>query len=66
MGAPNLFLAPSAISPDYAPAHHDCLAKMAKFVYKTTCPSVANYLKQNALDYRSHLTIENNLKVDKR
>jgi len=24
-------------------AHHDCLAKMAKFVYKNTSPSVANY-----------------------
>jgi len=24
------------------------------------------YLKQNAVDYRSHLTIENNLKVEKR
>jgi len=54
------------------PAHHDCLAKMAKFVtkirahqwqtinhklFKTKCCSV---------DYRSTLTIENNLKVEKR
>jgi len=27
---------------------------------------VANYLKQSAVDYRSHLTIENNLKVEKK
>ena len=27
--------------------------------------SITNYLKQNAADYRSHLTIENNLKVKK-
>jgi len=42
---------------------------MSKFVYKNTCPSVAdsitNYLKQNAVDYRSHLTIENNWKAEK-
>jgi len=25
--------------------------------------SITNYLKQNAIDYHSHLTIENNLKV---
>ena len=28
--------------------------------------SITNYLKQNAVDYRSHLTIGNNLKVEKR
>ena len=28
--------------------------------------SITNYLKQNAVDYRSHLTIENNLKVEKK
>ena len=28
--------------------------------------SITNYLKQNAVDYRSHWTIENNLKVEKR
>ena len=28
--------------------------------------SVTNYLKQSALDYRRHLTIENNMKVEKR
>jgi len=28
--------------------------------------AITNYLKQNAVDYRSHLTIENNLKVEKR
>ena len=28
--------------------------------------SITNYLKQNAADYRSHMTIENNLKVEKR
>jgi len=27
--------------------------------------SITNYLKQNAVDYRSHLAIENNLKVVK-
>ena len=27
---------------------------------------ITNYLKQNALDYRRHLTIENNLKVEKK
>jgi len=32
--------------PRYAPAHHDCLVEMAKFVYKNTCPSVANYQSQ--------------------
>jgi len=26
--------------------------------------SITNYLKQNTVDYRSHLTIENNLKVE--
>jgi len=46
MGAPNLFLAPGAILPRYALAHHDCLAKMAKFVYKNTSLSVANYQSQ--------------------
>ena len=43
---------------------------MAKIVYKIACPSVANYqsqkMKQNAVDYRNHLTIENNLKVEKK
>ena len=58
MGVQNSFLAPDTIQPRYTPAHHDCLAKMAKFVCKNTCPSVANY--------QSHLTIENNLKVDKK
>jgi len=28
--------------------------------------SITNYLKQNAVDYRSHLIIENNLKVEKK
>ena len=28
--------------------------------------SITNYLKQNAVDYRSHVTIENNLKVEKK
>jgi len=28
--------------------------------------SITNYLKQNAVDYRSHVTIENNVKVEKR
>jgi len=28
--------------------------------------SITNYLKQSSVDYRSHLTIENNLKVEKR
>jgi len=28
--------------------------------------SITNYLKENAVDCRSHLTIENNLKVDKK
>jgi len=50
-------------------AYDDCPAKMAKFLYKNTCPSVANYqsqiFKTNAVDYRSHLTIENQLKVKK-
>jgi len=46
MGAPNFFLVPGAIQPRYAPTHHDCLARMAKFVYKITCPSVANYQSQ--------------------
>jgi len=27
--------------------------------------SITSYLKQNAVDYRSHLTMENNLKVEK-
>jgi len=45
------------------------LAKMAKFVYKNPISgklSIANYLKQNVIFYQSHLTIENNLKVEKR
>jgi len=28
--------------------------------------SITNNLKQNAVDYRNHLTIENNLKVEKK
>ena len=28
--------------------------------------SITSYLKQNAADYRSHITIENNLKVEKK
>ena len=28
--------------------------------------SITSYLKQNAADYRSHMTIENNLKVEKK
>ena len=28
--------------------------------------SITNYLKQNTVDYQSHLTIENNLKVEKK
>jgi len=28
--------------------------------------SITNYLKQNGVDYRSHLTIENNLKVERK
>jgi len=28
--------------------------------------SIRKHLKQNAVDYRSHLTIENNLKVEKK
>jgi len=28
--------------------------------------SITSYLKQNAVDYRSHLTMENNFKVEKR
>jgi len=28
--------------------------------------SITNYLKQNAVDYRSHLTVENNFKVEKK
>ena len=40
-------ISPGAIYPRrYAPAHHDCLAKMTKFVCKNTCPSVANYQSQ--------------------
>jgi len=46
-------------------AHHDCLAKMAKFVYKNTRQSVANYQSQKfktkccwllrAFDHRKYL-----------
>jgi len=69
MRASNLFLAPGAVLPCYAPAHHDCLAKMAKFVYKITRPisgklSTTNYLNKTLLS-QSHLTTENNLKVEK-
>jgi len=43
---------------------------MAKFVYKNTCHQwqTVNHkvFKQNAVDYQSHLTIENNLKIEKR
>jgi len=28
--------------------------------------SITSYLKQNAADYRSHMTIENNSKVEKK
>jgi len=28
--------------------------------------SITKYLKQNSVDYRSHLTIENNLKVERK
>ena len=47
------------------PAHQDCLAKMAKIVYKNTCPSVANYLNKILLICQSHLTTDNNLKIEK-
>jgi len=69
MGAPNLFFAPGAVQPCYAPVHQDCLAKLAKFVYKNTCPSSklspTNYLNK-ILFIQSHLTSEDNLKVEKR
>jgi len=69
MGAPILFLTPDAVWPRYASAHHDCLAKLAKFVYKNTYPSgkqsTTNYLNKMLL-IQSHLTTENNLKVEKR
>jgi len=39
-----------------------CLQKYLPFSGKL---SITNYLKQNAADYQSHLTIENNLKVEK-
>ena len=50
MGAANLFLAPGAVYNLVTPlhrTHHDCLAKMAKFVYKNTWPSAANCHSQN-------------------
>jgi len=37
---------------------------MGKLVYKNTRQSGANYLKQNAIDYQSHFTIENNLEAE--
>jgi len=59
MGALILFLTPDPVSPRYASAHHDCLTKLAKFVYKYTGPSG----KQSTTDYlnkmlliQSHLT----------
>jgi len=44
---------------------------MAKFVHKkymaiSDKPSITNYSKQNAVDYRSQLTTETNLKVEKK
>ena len=39
--------APSNLVTPLHDAHHDCLAKMAKFVYINTRPSVANYQSQN-------------------
>jgi len=52
MRAANLYLAPSCvIQLRYAVCTTHImivyLAKMAKFVYKNTCPSVANYQSQN-------------------
>ena len=38
--------APSNLVTPLHNAHHDCIAKMTKFVYKTTCPSVENYQSQ--------------------
>jgi len=50
--------------------HHDCLPKRAKFVYKNTRQSVAFYqspiIENKMLLIISHLTIKNNLKVEKR
>jgi len=42
-GLENLFIFGKV--PDFM-THHDCLTKMAKFVYKNTCQSVANYQSQ--------------------
>jgi len=39
--------APSNLVMSIHDAHHDCLAKMAKFVYINTRPLVANYQSQN-------------------
>jgi len=40
-----------------------CLQKYLPIIRKLF---ITSYLKQNAVDYRSHLTIENDLKVEKR
>jgi len=37
-----------------------------KYLLITGKLSITKYLKENAVDYRSHLTIGNNLKVEKR
>ena len=39
--------APSNLVTPLHNAHHDYLAKMTKFVYKNTCPSMANDQSQN-------------------
>ena len=39
---------------------------LQKYLPTNSKLSITNYLKQNAVDYRSHVTIENNLKVEKK
>jgi len=38
---------------------------LQKYLTISDKPSITNYLTENAVDYRSHLTIENNLKFEK-
>jgi len=39
---------------------------LQKYLAISGRPSITNYLKQNAVDYLSYLTIENTLKVEKK
>jgi len=73
MGAPNFFL-PQA-STNLVTSLRLCTSRLSsrnseiclqKYLPISGKLSITNYLKENAVDYRSHLSIENNLNVEKK